>query len=349
MTERSPVERDVNVLLCAAGRRPYLVEWFAQSYEKLGYTGRLVVADSDPLAPAQVSADIFEIAPPVSHPDYREWLEGTLQRHRIDLALSVNDFELSAWSRFGEDDALGALVRLDHRTQDIVEDKVLTAEHLHAAGALVPPTESAADASIRRPTGQQLVVKGRFGSGSKGLRLVDADHLEHAVSQARSEVTDREGRPGEDRVDVDELIVVQPRIVGVEYGLDVIADLNGTHRSVLVRRKLSMRSGETDKATTVDAERFGALAEVVSAAIPHRGSIDVDVIEDEDGRLWVIDINPRFGGGYPFSHVAGADVPSAYVAWAAGDEAIEEWLTSRSGVSAAKTVGVTVIGARAQR
>ena len=38
-------------------------------------------------------------------------------------------------------------------------------------------------------------------------------------------------------------------------------------------------------------------------------------------RPYVIDMNARFGGGYPFSHLAGMDLPRAYVAWAEGKEA----------------------------
>ena len=41
-------------------------------------------------------------------------------------------------------------------------------------------------------------------------------------------------------------------IKGPEYGLDIVNDLDGKYRGVSVKQKLAMRSGETDKAITVD-------------------------------------------------------------------------------------------------
>ena len=43
---------------------------------------------------------------------------------------------------------------------------------------------------------------------------------------------------------------------------------------------------------------------------------DVDVIMNPDNMCpYVIDMNARFGGGYPFSHLAGLDLPRAVVEW----------------------------------
>ena len=41
--------------------------------------------------------------------------------------------------------------------------------------------------------------------------------------------------------------------------------------------------------------------------------MDVDILENKEGELFVLEINARFGGGYPFSHLAGADFPLALV------------------------------------
>jgi carbamoyl-phosphate synthase large subunit len=47
-------------------------------------------------------------------------------------------------------------------------------------------------------------------------------------------------------------------------------------------------------------------------------------------------MNPRFGGGYPFSHEAGANAPAAIIAWLNGDEVEKEWLVSQEDVVSAK-------------
>ena len=44
--------------------------------------------------------------------------------------------------------------------------------------------------------------------------------------------------------------------------------------------------------------------------------MDCDVIIAESGKAYVIDVNPRFGGGYIFSLNAGMDVPYLLSQWA---------------------------------
>ena len=72
------------------------------------------------------------------------------------------------------------------------------------------------------------------------------------------------------------------------------------------------------------------------------GLIDADVIMDEKGQEpYVIDINARFGGGYPFSHLAGADVPRAYVLFAEGrDEEAKKYLRTVPGTHGYKEIVV---------
>jgi carbamoyl-phosphate synthase large subunit len=51
---------------------------------------------------------------------------------------------------------------------------------------------------------------------------------------------------------------------------------------------------------------------------------------------FVLEMNPRFGGGYPFSHVAGANLPAALVAWVTGQPINPNWLTIKSDVLSSK-------------
>lgn len=334
---------ELNVLISSGGRRPYLTQWFKEALEQQGVAGKVLVADLDRYAPAIAFADGFVQAPRVSDADYESWLRATLAEHKISLAISINDFELSVWSRLDPDDpSLASLVRLDAETQHMIEDKLHTATALRAAGVPVPATVRAVGDDFLT-LGQSLVVKGRFGSASRGLALVERNELTPALDRAASEVTDRAGRPAVSREEALELIVIQDRVDGQEFGLDIVNDLNGEFATVLARKKIAMRGGETDKAVTVDPESFVSIGRAISQVLNHRGSIDADVIQDAQGDLWVIDVNPRFGGGYPFSHQAGADLPAAYVAWARSQAAIPGDLLAEPGITSAKYVATTPV------
>lgn len=333
----------VNVLLSSGGRRSYLAKWFREALAMNHVGGRVIVADADRYAAAQAFADEFIVAPRISESIYTDWLKDVLTSRAISLAISVNDFELSEWSRLdGADASLAPLIRLPADTQHVVEDKLSMAERYAHAGIHTPKTQLAGSL-FSAECRDQVVVKGRFGSGSRGLALATAETLATAIARAQRQVTDRAGRVPANDSEALEMVVVQPRIQGQEFGLDVINNLAGEHVTVLARRKVAMRGGETDHAVAVDPEPFREIGRRIAGLIRHRGLIDVDVIVDEEGRARVIDLNPRFGGGYPFSHVAGAHIPAAYVAWALGRTAQPDWLVSSPGVAATKFIDLAVV------
>jgi carbamoyl-phosphate synthase large subunit len=146
--------------------------------------------------------------------------------------------------------------------------------------------------------------------------------------------------------DPDNSILIQKRVCGEEYGLDVVNDLGGQYCCAFVKKKLSMRAGETDRAMTVRNERLEAIAETIARRLGHIGLLDCDVIANEDG-CYVLDLNPRFGGGYPFSHVAGANLPAAFLAWARRERPEAAWLSVRPDVLASKHDGLVVMHERA--
>ena len=55
----------------------------------------------------------------------------------------------------------------------------------------------------------------------------------------------------------------------------------------------------------------------IGEALGHICNLDCDIFES-GGRFYLLEMNPRFGGGYPFSHMAGANYPAAIVAWLEG-------------------------------
>ena len=59
------------------------------------------------------------------------------------------------------------------------------------------------------------------------------------------------------------------------------------------------------------------IGRAIGTNLKHIGSLDCDILE-KDGEFFVLELNPRFGGGYPFSHEAGVDTPSIYLSWLSG-------------------------------
>lgn len=331
----------MNILLCSVGRRPYLVDWFKEALELNGVEGQVIAADLDPFSPAGTVADRFIEAPAVTDTEYQHWLSTVLDQHQVELAISINDFELSIWSGLPLTDSWKALIRLDADTQNLVEDKFIMSAHLRALGVPTPDTWLGTSAEeLANDQERAFITKGRFGSASRGLRFPASSELVQVIDEVTAEVTDRTGVTAIYQQDYEpaELVLVQSRVDGAEYGLDVVNDLEGRFSGVIARRKLSMRAGETDRAESVDGSEFLSLARTLAEAVPHRGIMDVDVIVTREGEPYVIDVNPRFGGGYPLSHVAGANVPSAYIAWANHLVPSDSWDQVECGRVAAKYV-----------
>ena len=71
------------------------------------------------------------------------------------------------------------------------------------------------------------------------------------------------------------------------------------------KEKIEMRSGETDKAFTINNEQILKLSKKISKNLKHIGNLDCDLIISKNKSIFVIDFNCRFGGGYPFTHAIG--------------------------------------------
>jgi carbamoyl-phosphate synthase large subunit len=180
-----------------------------------------------------------------------------------------------------------------------------------------------------------IIVKPRWGSSSIGFERIENDRelslaYEWGMIQVRRSIFWNLSEGG-----CDECLVFQQQLCGDEYGMDVVNDLEGRHIATLVRRKMVMRCGNTDRAMTVSDQPLERLGQVIGRRLGHIGSLDCDVMMTEAGPQ-VLDLNPRIGGGYPFSHVAGANLPAALIAWANGEEPDPAWFKPKAGVVASR-------------
>ncbi len=136
-------------------------------------------------------------------------------------------------------------------------------------------------------------------------------------------------------------MIIQEKITGRELGMDVVNDLKGACRTVVVKEKVNMRAGETDAAITISSPKLERTGKHLSKLLGHPGNLDVDILESQ-GQYYVLEMNARFGGGYPFSHAAGLHLPYALVMWASEREPEERYLKAQAGVRALKDIQILV-------
>ena len=143
--------------------------------------------------------------------------------------------------------------------------------------------------------GWPLLVKPRRGSASMNLTYCsDPAQLQAAFANCPEPM-------------------IQEVTEGAEYGYDLFGDLEGRPVSVYCKRKLAMRAGETDKAVSTNSPALIEFGAALLERFNLVGPADVDVVVDKDGPK-LLEINPRFGGGYPCSHLAGAAFPQKILA-----------------------------------
>lgn len=319
----------MNVLLSAVGRRAYLVDYFRKAVAPYG--GRIYATNTTPDATGFLVADEAAVVPPAASPEFVDALLGLCQKWHIKLLFSLHDWEAPVIARnrqrFLEVGTIPVMGGAEMMAACL--DKFRTIQVAKTLGVAVPCTYLGLDevhaALASGAEAFPLIVKPRWGQGSVGLfKVEDTDELEWAYRLSeRGALKFAKVCP---EIDASQSqVLIQSCIDGDEYGCDIINNLNGKFQRAFVKHKFAMRSGETDAAESVDMPQIIYLAEKIAQWSLHLGCMDSDFMVDrKTGTPYLIELNPRFGGGYPFTHAAGANVPEACVRWAMGDADVEE-------------------------
>lgn len=311
----------MNILFTCAGRRTYLLKYFK---ENMAEGDKVVATDMQLSAPALQAADVKLQVPAVYDPEYVNITLKICKEQKIDALISLNDLELPILAENkAKFEALGVKVIVsDPQVIDIAFDKYKTAQWVESLGLVAPKTyvrlEDCKKALAAGEIDFPLFMKPRWGSGSIGLEsIADMEELDIYYGLLMKKIkktilaTASVG---------DEYIMIQEKLTGSEFGLDIMNDLDGKNIGVSVKQKLAMRAGETDKAITVDLPEVREMGRKIGEALGHIGNLDVDVMQNEKGEYCVLELNPRFGGGFPFSYEAGVNLPKAIIEWVKGNK-----------------------------
>jgi carbamoyl-phosphate synthase large subunit len=333
----------MNVLLTSIGRRTYLVEYFQ---EALRGRGKVIAANTTLDAAGMLVADVACLVPPPTDPGYIDEVLKICANHDVKLVLSLHDWEAPRLSanveRFRSCGVLLAVSRPE--VIELCLDKFKTYEFARRHALATPKTfTNLTTAQTAIKSGDlkfPLIVKPRRGQGSVGLDIAENElELEFCLGRGLrlcAQIASNGLLPA----DGGKAMLIQEHLTGIEYGLDVVNDFEGRFVCCLVKRKFEMRAGETDAAEAVRSPVLEKLGRRLGELIGHVGMLDVDIMMVED-IPYLLELNPRIGGHYPFAHAAGANIPAAMIAWASGETPRQEWFRLEPGVKSFK--GMTLL------
>lgn len=281
--------RPGNILISSAGRRVSLMRAFERSAAALDPSIRVLACDASPLSAALQSVASGFVAPRCTDGRFVPWLVDLCARERVGLIVPTIDTELPVLAAAKDAlSAVGVTVAVSSvATAEIGGDKVKTHEWLVETGF---PTVRQYSIDSCGAAAWPLLAKPRFGSASIGIqRLADQSQLS--------------------RLDPSTEYVLQEIAQGKELTVDVLV-LEGKCVAAVPRERLEVRAGEVSKGVTRNVPALETLAHKIAEALPGGfAAMNIQVFVDRSDDMNVIEMNPRFGGGFPLSYAAGADFP----------------------------------------
>ena len=288
----------MNILLTSAGRRTYMVEYFKEALNGIG----CVYASNNVLTYTLTRADKFVITPNIYDESYVDFLINYCLQENIKAIIPLFDIDLAVLSknknRFKENNI--KVIVSDENVISICNDKWNTYKTMLSLGLKQPQSFiSLCDVHDKITNGElsfPLILKPRWGMGS--IAVMEADTIEELdvlYNKIKKKIFDSYLKY-ESSENVDSCVIIQEKIIGYEYGLDVFNDLNGKYVTTIAKRKIAMRSGETDIAEIVNPAPFENIGSLLANKLKHISNLDVDCFVTNNGDIYVLELNCRFGG-----------------------------------------------------
>ncbi|MBQ7365824.1 MAG: ATP-grasp domain-containing protein [Spirochaetaceae bacterium] len=328
----------MNILLTSVGRRTYLIDYFKEALDGIGR----VYASNSEYTHSLSHADDFVLTPMIYDENYIVFLINYCKKNGIKAIVSLFDIDLYILAKnkleFERNEIF--VVVSNENAISICNDKWNTYQFLLENEINCPKTykslQDIKQAVKQREVYYPIVIKPRFGMGSIGIFIAEDEmELDLFSKKINKQIFDSYLKYESSQAQ-DSCILYQEKINGIEYGLDVFNDFDSNLVSIVAKQKIAMRAGETDIAKTVDASEYLNIAKKISKGLRHIANLDVDIFKTENGQIYVLELNCRFGGQYPFSHLAGVNYPKQIVKWLVGERTDISLLEAKVGVTSCK-------------
>lgn len=284
---------EYNLLCCNVGRRGRLMKDFRES---LAGKGTVVATDNWSVAPAIFLADKQYMVPKIHDDAYIPTVLDICRKENIKAVATFIDPEIEILAANRELFIAEGVLPLcpTRETARLCFDKYQMYLHMKSHGVRTVLTyDSIGSFSKGLEAGEisfPVFIKPVSGSGSVGARRVDTmPELEMLFSEGRFSY------------------IIQELMTGGDCDADVYVDCI-SHKPVAAfsKRKIETRIGGASKTISFKDPALFEFIEEVCSVLELSGPCDMDFFY-KDGKYYLSEINPRFGGAYLHAYGAGVN------------------------------------------
>lgn len=281
-----------NILITSAGQRVSLVKAFQREIKKLNTENKVYTVDLNPvLAPACIVSDGYKQIGKVTDSQYVDNLLKICLEWDIKIIIPTIDTELCTLAKNNQlfiNQGITPVISSfdfvkkcrDKReiNQFFVDNKIDIPKLINKNNPRFP-----------------LFVKPYDGSASKGSFLI------------------------KDASELTKCCLNNPKLMFMEYidpalyeefTVDAYYDRHNTLKCLVPRKRIFVRAGEVNKGVTQKNELIDFIKNRLSKIDGATGCLTMQFFFNPENKHVIgIEINPRFGGGYPLSYLAGANFP----------------------------------------
>ncbi len=281
-----------NILITSAGRRVSLVKAFMHELKHVFPTSKVIVSDMSPSlsAAAQIAQEYFQ----TYHVTDKNYIEDLLQKcieRSITLIIPTIDTELGVLAKH-------KAWFLEHGITVVVPD----IDFVQMASDKLKSNTFFADQGIQVIN---MYEKDNYSFPVYIKPINGSNSVDNYV------VYDKDGmRPY--FLENEALLFFEyiDKSIYDEYTCDLYYDRNSKLKCVIPRKRIAIRGGEVAKTVTCKNKIKAFIESKFSSLHGVFGCICLQVfMHKEKETIIAIEINPRFGGGYPLSYFAGGNFP----------------------------------------
>lgn len=282
----------MNILITSAGQRVSLVRAFKNELKKTFSSGKVYAVDMNPkLSPACMVSDGYKSVKRVDDESYIDDILAICKEWKIKIIIPTIDTELIFLS----------INKMKFKNEGIAvivsnEEFIMSCRDKRQINDFFKQHEI----DIPKPFDKlnpefPLFIKPYDGSLSKDVFLI----------KTKEELT--EYHYSNEKLMFMEYI--DPSCFD-EFTIDAYYDKNNELKCVVPRKRIAIRSGEVSKGLTCKNYLISYIKNKLSRIDGAVGCLTIQFFFNaKTEKVVAIEINPRFGGGYPLSYLAGANYP----------------------------------------